>query len=46
MAGVEEEGEGLQKEAGITAGEGGQARDVWRGGERNGGEGGEGAERV
>ena len=45
-AGVEEEGEGLQREAGVTAGEGGQARDVWRGREREGGEDGEGAERV
>ena len=46
MAGVEEEGEGLQREAGLTAGEGEQARDVWRGGERNVGEDGEGAEKI
>ena len=46
MAGVEEEREGSQREAGLTAGEGGQARGVSRGGERDGGEDGEGAERV
>ena len=45
MAEVEEESEGSQ-EAGLTAGEDGQAQDVWRGGERDGGEDGEGADRV
>ena len=46
MAGVEEEREGSQREAGLTAGEGGQARGVSRGGERDGGGDGEGAGRV
>ena len=46
VAGVEEESEGSQRDAGLTAGEGGQARDVWIGGKRDGGEDGEGAERV
>ena len=45
MAGVEEENEGSQ-EVSLTAGEDGQARDVSRGGERDGGEDGEGADRV
>ena len=45
MAGVEEESKGSQ-EAGLAAGEDGQARDVWRGGERDGGEDSEGADRV
>ena len=45
MVGAEEESEGSQ-EAGLTAGEDEQARDVWRGGERDGGEDGEGADRV
>ena len=46
MAKVEEESEGSQREAGITAAEGGQAQGVWRGRERYGEEDGEGAETV
>ena len=45
MAVVEEESEGSQ-EVGLTAGEDGQARDVWRGGERDGGEDGDGADWI
>ena len=45
MAGVEEDSEGSQ-EAGLTAGEDEQARYVWRGEERDGGEDGEGADGV
>ena len=45
MAGVEEESE-VSQEAGLTAAEDGQARDVWKGRERDGGENGEGADRV